>query len=153
MVTLLCAAASPVVSVNASSALTTVEPVSRSHSAVAALPDEAEICGCNGVCKGKITGAIAAHGLTTVDGVRALLPTFRSQIPKSVSIDVRMNRAALDDIRIFARLRRLYRRRLRTRGQGHGKTHHQDESTNHQESPFARGMGEDIQQGVKIECG
>ena len=26
--------------------------------AVAALPDEAEICGCNGVCKGKITGAI-----------------------------------------------------------------------------------------------
>jgi hypothetical protein len=27
--------------------------------AVAALPDDAEICGCNGVCKGKITGAIA----------------------------------------------------------------------------------------------
>src|SRR5688572_30945646 len=26
--------------------------------AVAALPDEAEICGCNGICKGKITGAI-----------------------------------------------------------------------------------------------
>ena len=24
--------------------------------AVAALPDDAEICGCNGVCKGKITG-------------------------------------------------------------------------------------------------
>jgi nitrite reductase (NADH) large subunit len=34
--------------------------------AVAALPDDAEICGCNGVCKGKITGAIA--GLTSLDG-------------------------------------------------------------------------------------
>ena len=30
--------------------------------AVAALPDDAEICGCNGVCKGKITGAITAKG-------------------------------------------------------------------------------------------
>ena len=39
--------------------------------AVAALPDEAEICGCNGVCKGKITGAIAALGLKTLDDVRA----------------------------------------------------------------------------------
>ena len=27
--------------------------------AVAALPDDAEICGCNGICKGKISGAIA----------------------------------------------------------------------------------------------
>jgi len=39
--------------------------------AVAALPDEAEICGCNGVCKGKITGAITTLGLTTLDDVRA----------------------------------------------------------------------------------
>ena len=39
--------------------------------AVAALPDEAEICGCNGVCKGKITGAITGKGLTTLDDVRA----------------------------------------------------------------------------------
>ncbi|WP_119677699.1 nitrite reductase large subunit NirB [Indioceanicola profundi] len=39
--------------------------------AVAALPDEAEICGCNGVCKGKIVTAITAKGLTDVDGVRA----------------------------------------------------------------------------------
>jgi nitrite reductase (NADH) large subunit len=39
--------------------------------AVAALPDEAEICGCNGVCKGKITGAITALKLTTLDDVRA----------------------------------------------------------------------------------
>jgi len=39
--------------------------------AVAALPDEAEICGCNGVCKGKITAAISAKGLTNLDGVRA----------------------------------------------------------------------------------
>ena len=27
--------------------------------AVAALPPDAEICGCNGICKGKITDAIA----------------------------------------------------------------------------------------------
>ncbi|MEL7467737.1 MAG: nitrite reductase large subunit NirB [Pseudomonadota bacterium] len=37
--------------------------------AVAALPDEAEICGCNGICKGQITSAIAG-GATTLDGVR-----------------------------------------------------------------------------------
>jgi nitrite reductase (NADH) large subunit len=39
--------------------------------AVAALPDDAEICGCNGVCKSKITGTISAKGLTTLDEVRA----------------------------------------------------------------------------------
>ena len=39
--------------------------------AVAALPDEAEICGCNGVCKGKIVSAITTGGLTTLDEVRA----------------------------------------------------------------------------------
>ncbi len=39
--------------------------------AVAALPDEAEICGCNGICKSKITGAIAEKGLTSLDEVRA----------------------------------------------------------------------------------
>ncbi len=39
--------------------------------AVAALPDDAEICGCNGVCKGKITGAITSKGLTSLDDVRA----------------------------------------------------------------------------------
>ncbi len=39
--------------------------------AVAALPDDAEICGCNGVCKGKITGAIKQKGLTSLDDVRA----------------------------------------------------------------------------------
>lgn len=39
--------------------------------AVAALPDEAEICGCNGVCKGTITGAIGTLGLRTLDDVRA----------------------------------------------------------------------------------
>jgi len=39
--------------------------------AVAALPDDAEICGCNGVCKGKITGAIASKGLKGLDDVRA----------------------------------------------------------------------------------
>ena len=35
------------------------------------LPDTAEICGCNGVSKGRILAAIAEHGLTTVDAVRA----------------------------------------------------------------------------------
>ncbi len=40
--------------------------------AVAALPDEAEICGCNGVCKGKIVEAITAGGLTTLDQVKAV---------------------------------------------------------------------------------
>jgi nitrite reductase (NADH) large subunit len=39
--------------------------------AVAALPDEAEICGCNGVCKGKIVDTIKGRGLTTLDDVRA----------------------------------------------------------------------------------
>lgn len=39
--------------------------------AVAALPDDAEICGCNGICKGTITQAITLHSLTTLDAVRA----------------------------------------------------------------------------------
>jgi nitrite reductase (NADH) large subunit len=39
--------------------------------AIAALPDDAEICGCNGVCKGKITGVIAGLGLKSLDEVRA----------------------------------------------------------------------------------
>lgn len=38
--------------------------------AVAALPPEAEICGCNGVCKGTITDAVLG-GATTLDAVRA----------------------------------------------------------------------------------
>ncbi|MBN9561538.1 MAG: NAD(P)/FAD-dependent oxidoreductase [Alphaproteobacteria bacterium] len=41
------------------------------ESGVEALPDTAEICGCNGVSKGKILAAIAEHGLTTLDAVRA----------------------------------------------------------------------------------
>ncbi|HYC56202.1 MAG TPA: nitrite reductase large subunit NirB [Candidatus Binatia bacterium] len=39
--------------------------------AVAALPDEAEVCGCNGVCKSRIVGAIQEKGLTSIDDVRA----------------------------------------------------------------------------------
>lgn len=39
--------------------------------AVAALPDEAEICGCNGVCKGRITSAITVQSLKSLDDVRA----------------------------------------------------------------------------------
>jgi len=39
--------------------------------AVAALPDDAEICGCNGVCKGKIVDAIRSKALASLDDVRA----------------------------------------------------------------------------------
>ena len=39
--------------------------------AVAALPDDAEICGCNGVCKSKITDKINELDLTNLDDVRA----------------------------------------------------------------------------------
>ncbi|WP_436398942.1 nitrite reductase large subunit NirB [Roseobacter sp. S98] len=39
-------------------------------SAVAALPPEAEICGCNGICKGTITDAIA-NGATDLSMIRA----------------------------------------------------------------------------------
>ena len=35
------------------------------------MPDEGEICGCNGVCKGTIVQAIASKGLNTLDDVRA----------------------------------------------------------------------------------
>ena len=38
---------------------------------VMSLSDNAEICGCNGVCKGDITRAISKHGLFTLDDVRA----------------------------------------------------------------------------------
>ena len=40
--------------------------------AVAALPDTAEICGCNGVCKGTITSAVLDGGLTSLDDVRTV---------------------------------------------------------------------------------
>jgi nitrite reductase (NADH) large subunit len=33
--------------------------------------DDAEICGCNGVCQGKITSTITAKGLTSLDDVHA----------------------------------------------------------------------------------
>ncbi|WP_373237215.1 nitrite reductase large subunit NirB [Cohaesibacter celericrescens] len=39
--------------------------------AVAALPDDAEICGCNGICKSTITNSITELGLTSLDEVRA----------------------------------------------------------------------------------
>ncbi len=38
---------------------------------VANLSDDAEICGCNGVCKGDIVNAITTQGLFTLDEVRA----------------------------------------------------------------------------------
>jgi nitrite reductase (NADH) large subunit len=37
---------------------------------IAAMPDNAEICGCNGVKKSTILAAIAEHGLKTIDDVR-----------------------------------------------------------------------------------
>jgi len=42
------------------------------NSAVAAMPDTQEICGCNGVSKGAIVTAIAEGGLTTLESVRAV---------------------------------------------------------------------------------
>lgn len=39
--------------------------------AVTALPDSAEICGCNGICKGEIVSAINEKGLTSLAEVRA----------------------------------------------------------------------------------
>ena len=39
--------------------------------AVAALPDDAEICGCNGVCKARIVQAINEKGLTSLEDVRS----------------------------------------------------------------------------------
>jgi nitrite reductase (NADH) large subunit len=38
---------------------------------IAALPATAEICGCNGVCKGTIVDAIVVKGLSTLEEVRA----------------------------------------------------------------------------------
>jgi nitrite reductase (NADH) large subunit len=40
------------------------------YAAVAAMPDTAEICGCNGVCKGASSGH-RRQGLFTLDEVRA----------------------------------------------------------------------------------
>jgi nitrite reductase (NADH) large subunit len=40
--------------------------------AVAAMADDAEVCGCNGICKGAITSAIVANKLTNLDSVRAV---------------------------------------------------------------------------------
>ena len=42
-----------------------------STSQIASLPDNAEICGCNGVCKGTIIKAIMEKSLFTLDDVRA----------------------------------------------------------------------------------
>jgi len=46
--------------------------------AVTMLPDSAEICGCNGVCKGQIVEAITAKKLFTLDDVRAHTKASRS---------------------------------------------------------------------------
>jgi nitrite reductase (NADH) large subunit len=40
------------------------------QSKAAAMPDSAEVCGCNGVCKGDIVKAIKEHGLFTLEDVR-----------------------------------------------------------------------------------
>lgn len=40
------------------------------YTKAAAMPDEAEVCGCNGVCKGTIVKAIKEKGLFTLDDVR-----------------------------------------------------------------------------------
>jgi nitrite reductase (NADH) large subunit len=48
-----------------------VANVASSAPGVGELPDTAEICGCNGIAKGRIVAAIAQHGLTDLAGVRA----------------------------------------------------------------------------------
>ncbi|HCN88778.1 MAG TPA: nitrite reductase large subunit, partial [Oxalobacteraceae bacterium] len=40
------------------------------HTKAAAMPDTAEVCGCNGVCKGTIVKAIKEQGLFTLEDVR-----------------------------------------------------------------------------------
>lgn len=40
------------------------------HTKAAAMPDNAEVCGCNGVCKGTIVKAIKDKGLFTIEDVR-----------------------------------------------------------------------------------
>jgi nitrite reductase (NADH) large subunit len=40
------------------------------HTRAAAMPDNAEVCGCNGVCKGTIVKAIKEKGLFTLEDVR-----------------------------------------------------------------------------------
>ena len=40
------------------------------HTKAAAMPDSAEVCGCNGVCKGTIVKAIKDKGLFTIEDVR-----------------------------------------------------------------------------------
>ncbi len=46
-------------------------PAARAASPAAALADDDEVCGCNGVCKGAIVKAITANKLFTLDEVRA----------------------------------------------------------------------------------
>lgn len=46
-------------------------PAGDPNAAVAALPDDAEICGCNGVCKSSIVNTIESLNLNTIDDVRA----------------------------------------------------------------------------------
>jgi len=42
----------------------------KGESHAAAMPDSAQVCGCNGVCKGDIVKAIKTHGLFTLEDVR-----------------------------------------------------------------------------------
>jgi nitrite reductase (NADH) large subunit len=48
-----------------------LQPDADPAAAIAQLPDEAQICGCNGVSKGAILGCIKNKGLTGLDEVRA----------------------------------------------------------------------------------
>ncbi|MBC7953882.1 MAG: NAD(P)/FAD-dependent oxidoreductase [Rhodospirillaceae bacterium] len=47
------------------------EPCAKGGMDVAAMADDAQVCGCNGVSKGAIVSAITAKGLTSLDEVRA----------------------------------------------------------------------------------
>ncbi len=65
-------------------------------SGVEALDDGAEICGCNGVSKGRILAAIAEHGLTTLDGVRARTKASSSCGSCSCTVEALLKLAAGD---------------------------------------------------------
>ena len=49
---------------------TSATPATKGNSLASSMPDSAEVCGCNGVCKGTIVKAIQEHGLFTLDDVR-----------------------------------------------------------------------------------
>ena len=65
---------------------------------IASMPDDMQICGCNGVCKGTIVDTIKAKGLSTYDAVKAhtkasascgtCAPLVRQLLAKTLGVEV-----------------------------------------------------------------